>query len=128
MEDLITANLKIATDLDIPLSVSNIMGFPTETRRLVIDTIELNRTFRSDDINAYCFVPFQGKPLRLLSEKLGLVTKVTRAQSIMQPTILDIPHLLRGAIEGIRRCFVLYVKMPTSGWPKIERAEASLWS
>ena len=32
MKELITANLKIATDLDIPISVSNIMGFPTETR------------------------------------------------------------------------------------------------
>ena len=119
---MITANLKIAPYVDIPISVSNIMGFPTETRRLVIDTIELNRTLRSDGINAYCFVPFQGNPLRLLSEKLGLVTMGTRAQTIMPPTILDIPQFLRDAIGGIGRCFVLYVKMPTSGWPKIERA------
>ena len=122
--ELITANLKIVTDLDIPISVNNIMGFPTETRRLVSDTIELNRTFRSDGINAYSFVPFHGTPLRALSEKLGLVTKGTLARSIMAPTMLDMPQFGRDAIEGVRRCFVLYEKMPKSRWPEIARAEA----
>ena len=122
--ELITANLKIVTDMEIPISVNNIMGFPTETRRLVFDTIELNRTFRSDGINAYSFVPFHGTPLRALAEKLGLVTRGTLARSIMAPTMLDMPQFSRDAIEGVRRCFVLYVKMPKSRWPEIERAEA----
>ncbi len=120
----IISSLKIVTDMGIPISVNNIMGFPTETRDLVFDTIELNRHFASDGINAYSFTPFHGTPLRKLSEELGLVEKDSLSRSIMSPTMLDMPQFTREAIEGIRRCFVLYVKMPKSRWPEIERAES----
>lgn len=120
----IIASLKIVTDMGIPISVNNIMGFPTETRDLVFDTIELNRHFASDGINAYSFTPFHGTPLRLLSEQLGFVEKGTLSRSIMAPTMLNMPQFPREAIEGIRRCFVLYVKMPKARWPEIALAEA----
>lgn len=120
----IIASLKIVTDMGIPISVNNIMGFPTETRDLVFDTIELNRHFASDGINAYSFTPFHGTPLRLLAEQLGFVEKGSLSRSIMAPTMLNMPQFSREAIEGIRRCFVLYVKMPKSRWPEIARAEA----
>lgn len=122
--EAIIANLKIVTDLGIPISVNNIMGFPTETRDLVFDTIELNRHFASDGINAYSFTPFHGTPLRRLAEQLGFVEPGTLSRSIMAPTMLDMPQFPRAAIEGVRRCFVLYVKMPKSRWPEIARAEA----
>lgn len=120
----IIASLKIVTDMGIPISVNNIMGFPTETRELVFDTIELNRHFASDGINAYSFTPFHGTPLRRLAEQLGFVEKGTLSRSIMAPTMLNMPQFSREVIEGIRRCFVLYVKMPKSRWPEIARAEA----
>ena len=114
---------KYVTDLGIPISVNNIMGFPTETRNLVFDTINLNRQFSSDGINAYSFVPFHGTPLRTMAENLGFVERGALARSIMAPTILRMPDFPRESIEGIRRCFVLYTKMPKSRWPEIERAE-----
>lgn len=120
---LIIDNLKIVTDMKIPISVNNIMGFPTETRELVFDTIELNRHFASDGINAYSFTPFHGTPLRELSEKLGYIQKGELSRSIMAPTMLTMPQFTKEAIEGIRRCFVLYVKMPKSRWPEIKKAE-----
>ncbi len=122
--ETIIENLKVVTDLGIPISVNNIMGFPTETRDLVFDTIELNRQFASDGINAYSFTPFHGTPLRQLSEQLGYVEKGSLSRSIMAPTMLTMPQFSKEAIEGVRRCFVLYVKMPKSRWPEIERAEA----
>lgn len=120
---LIIDNLKIVTDMKIPISVNNIMGFPTETRDLVFDTIELNRHFASDGINAYSFTPFHGTPLRELSEKLGYIQKGELSRSIMAPTMLTMPQFTKEAIEGIRRCFVLYVKMPKLRWAEIEKAE-----
>ena len=117
-------NLKIVTDLGIPISVNNIMGFPTERREHVFDTIELNRHFNSDGINAYSFVPFHGTPLRTLAEDLGYITKGTLARSITAPTMLSMPQFPKEEIEGIRRCFVLYVKMPRDRWPEIKKAEA----
>ena len=121
--DKMIANLKIVTDLGIPISVNNIMGFPTETRDLVFDTIELNRQFQSDGINAYSYVPFHGTPLRSMSERLGYVEPGVLARSIMAPTMLSMPNFPKEQIEGIRRCFVLYTKMPKSYWPKIREAE-----
>lgn len=120
----IIENLKIVTDLDIPISVNNIMGFPTETRDLVFDTIELNRHFASDGINAYSFTPFHGTPLRQLSEQLGYIQSGELSRSIVAPTMLNMPQFTKEAIEGVRRCFVLYVKMPKSRWAEIQRAEA----
>lgn len=121
---LIIDNLKIVTDLGIPISVNNIMGLPTETRELVFDTIELNRHFKSDGINAYSFTPFHGTALRTLAEKLGYVQKGALARSITAPTMLTMPQFPKEEIEGIRRCFVLYVKMPKERWPEIRKAEA----
>lgn len=122
--DTIAANLNIVNALDIPISVNNIIGFPTETRELAFDTIELNRRFNSDGINSYSFTPFHGTPLRKLAEDLGYVTRGELARSIMAPTMVTMPHFPVAEIEGIRRCFVLYVKMPHERWPEIRQAEA----
>lgn len=122
--EMIIKNLNIVTGLGIPISVNNIMGFPTETRAMVFDTIGLNRHFRSDGINAYAYTPFHGTPLREMSEKLGYVEKESLARCINHPTMISMPHFPKDKIEGIRRCFVLYVKMPKERWKDIEKAEA----
>jgi hypothetical protein len=90
----------------------------------VFDTVELNRHFKSDGINAYSFTPFHGTPLRKLAEELGYVEKGSLARSITAPTMLTMPEFSKEAIEGVRRCFVLYVKMPKERWPEIREAEA----
>jgi hypothetical protein len=119
----IIERLKVPAKLGIPFSVNNIMGFPHETRDLVDDTIELNRHLQSDGINAYSFTPFKGTPLRVLAESLGLIGPDEIVHSVTKPTLLDMPQFPPEAIEGVRRCFVLYVKMPKARWPEIELAE-----
>jgi len=121
---MIIKNLNIVTGLGIPISVNNIIGFPTETRELAFDTIELNRHFKSDGTNAYTFVPFHGTPLRVMSESLGLIEKGKITTSIVEATMLNMPYFSKAEIEGIRRCFVLYVKMPKSRWSDIQKAES----
>lgn len=116
-------NLNLVNSLGIPISVNNIIGFPTETRELAFDTIELNRHFKSDGVNAYSFTPFHGTPLRKMAEDLGFVRNGELARCIMYPTMISMPHFTKEQIEGIRRCFVLYVKMPKSRWPEIQKAE-----
>ena len=121
---LIVENMKILNKCGIPFSVNNIIGFPTETRELAMDTIELNRLIDSDNANAYSFSPFHGTPLRKMAEEMGFCDKNLIARSIMRPTVLNMPQFPPEAIEGIRRCFVLYVKMPKSKWPIIKKAES----
>lgn len=120
----IIRNLKIVTDFRIPISVNNIIGFPKETRELAFDTIELNRHIESDGINAYAFTPFHGTPLRSISEELGFVKKGELARCINNPTMISMPGFTKSQIQGLVRCFVLYVKMPKSRWPDIKKAES----
>jgi len=130
----ILERLSIPRKLGIPFSVNNIIGFPEETRALAFDTVELNRGIPSDGINAYSYTPFHGTPLREAAERLGLIHPDAVVRSLTQPTVLDMPQFPAAQIEGLRRCFVLYVKMPKERWPEIERAERrtpeadALWS
>ncbi len=121
--ELIIKNLKILNEEGIPFSVNNIMGFPYETRELTFDTIELNRQINADSINGYSFSPFHGTPLRDISEKEGYISPDLIARSVTRPTMLDMPQYLPEQIEGMRRCFVLYIKLPKDRWPEIEKAE-----
>ena len=120
----IIEKLKIVTDMKIPISVNNIMGFPFETRELAFETIELNRQIESDGTNAYTFVPFHGVPLRKISEDNNFIKKGKIARSLMYMTMLNQPQFPKEEIEGIRRCFVLYVKMPKDRWDDIRKAES----
>ena len=117
-------NFKILNKCGLPFSVNNIMGFPTETRELVFDTIEVNRSIDADSANAYSFSPFHGTPLRALAEKHGYIDSKTIARSVTKPTLLNMPQFKPAEIEGLRRCFILYVKMPKSVWPQIRKAES----
>ena len=121
--DTIVNNLNILYSLGIPFSVNNIMGFPRETRELAFDTVELNRSIKSDGMNAYGFTPFHGVPLRRLAESLGYIKPEEISRSIMKPTMLRMPQWSREDIEGLRRCFVLYVKLPKSRWHEVAHAE-----
>jgi len=123
--DMIINNLGIVTGMGIPISVNNIIGFPTEDRRLAFDTIELNRNIHSDGINAYAYTPFHGTYLRKMSEDLDYVEKGALARCINNPTMINMKQFPREEIQGIIRCFVLYVKMPKDRWPDIEKAEKS---
>lgn len=122
--DTIINSLNVVYELGIPFSVNNILGFPTETRELAFETIELNRQIKSDGMNAYSFTPFHGVPLRSMAEALDYIKPDEIARSIMKPTMLRMPHWSKEEIEGLRRCFVLYVKLPKSRWHEIRYAEA----
>jgi radical SAM superfamily enzyme YgiQ (UPF0313 family) len=119
----IISNLRILNNCGLKFSVNNIIGFPTETRELAMDTVKLNRSINSDSANAYSFSPFHGTPLRRMAEELGFCDPGLIARSVMRPTLLNMPQFPPEQIEGLRRCFILYVKMPEERWTEIEKAE-----
>ncbi len=122
-ESLVTS-LNILNDAGVPYSVNNIIGFPTETYELAWDTIRLNRLIAPDNHNCYSFSPFHGTPLRAMAEHLGYITPEAITRSITKDSVLDMPQFSRAQVEGLRRCFVMYVKFPESRWPEIKQAEA----
>lgn len=113
----------ILAEAGIPVSVNNILGFPEETREQVFDTIELNRQFPFDTTNAYAFTPFHGTPLHDYCVNKGWIDPEHVVGCLTMDTPLDMPQLSCKEIEGLRRVFALYCKMPKEFWPKIERAE-----
>ena len=119
----ILEKLKIPKKYGIQFSVNNITGFPTETKKLAFDTIELNRYIDADNANIYAFVPFHGTPLRKMCEDLGLIKPETITRCLTAESQLVMPQYPPEEIEAIKKCFTLYVKFPKNRWKEIERAE-----
>ena len=119
----IIEKLKLPKKYDISFSVNNITGFPTETKKLAFDTIELNRSIDADNFNIYSFVPFHGTPLRKMCEDLGLIDHKTITKCITNESQLYMEQYPPEQIEEIKKCFVLYVKFPKNRWKDIKRAE-----
>ena len=119
----IIERLKIPHKYGVAFSVNNITGFPTETKKLAFDTIELNRYIEADNANIYSFVPFHGTPLRRMCEDLGLIKPETITKCITDKPIISMKQYPPEEIEAIKKCFSLYVKFPKNRWKEIERAE-----
>ena len=122
--DDIVDRLSLLNEYDIKFSVNNIVGFPTETRDLALDTIRLNRRIQSDTRNIYTFTPFHGTPLRDMSVQLGYIDDDLIASSLVHPSILDMPQFSSRENRGLQRCFAPYVMLDESRWPQIKAAEA----
>lgn len=109
---------------NVQYSCNNIVGFPTETPELHMDTVRLNRLLQPDTASCSIFTPFYGTPLRELSLKLGYL----KDPDILAPTndessILDMPQFTKDQIAGKSRTFNLYLKFPENRWDQIEQAE-----
>lgn len=115
---------KMISRAGIPLTVNNIIGFPFETRKLVFDTIELNRKIMHDSCNCYSFYPFKGTALYEISKNEGFIRKDLSGRGCLTVgSSLDMPQFSNEEIRGLMRTFVLYVKMPKMFWKEIKRAE-----
>jgi anaerobic magnesium-protoporphyrin IX monomethyl ester cyclase len=121
--DIIEA-LKIPHQYGVQFSVNNITGFPTETRELAMDTVELNREIAADNANLYSFTPFHGTPLRRLCEELGLIHPDTITKCATDKPVFEQAQYPISEIMGLRKCFVLYARLPRERWPEIRQAEA----
>ena len=115
--------LKIPHRYGVQFTCNNIVGFPTETRELAMETIELNRHIESDSQNMNAFVPFHGTSLRKMVEEMGLVKPDEITKCLTDRPMLNMPQFSAKEIVGLIKCFVLYVRFPKSRWKDIQRAE-----
>jgi len=120
--DIIEA-LKIPHQYGVQFSVNNITGFPDETRKLAMDTVEINRKINSDNANLYTFAPFHGTPLRQVCESKGLIKHDTITKCLTDKPVFEMPQYPVEEIMGLRKCFILYTSFPKRRWKDIEKAE-----
>jgi len=114
---------KVLAEVNIPLTVNNMIGFPGETRELIFDTIELNQQLTVDTTNCSVFSPFHGTPLQKLCVEKGYIDNDFIFGSINVDAPLNMPQLSREEIKSLRRVFALYARMPKKYWPRIKQAE-----
>ena len=69
---------EVISQSGISYSVNLIIGFPGETRELVMDTVELTRLIKGyDTLTVSIFTPYHGTKLREVAVKNGWLEKNT---------------------------------------------------
>jgi len=115
---------KTISEGEIAFSVNNIVGFPDETREMVFETIELNRTVRgADALTVSIFTPYHGTKLRDLAIERGYLDPEASTSSFTSSSLLNMPHFSAEDIDGLMRTFTCYVRFPKEEWPMIKLAE-----
>ena len=123
--DTLLEHLDIIANSGVSFSINNIIGFPTETRENIFETIEFNRLIHGfDALTISIFTPYHGTTLRELAIKKGYLDSNTLTTHTTSSSLLKMPHLTSKQIDGIFRTFLMYVRFEKEFWPEIERAEA----
>lgn len=121
-EDIVKA-FEITKKLGIRSCANDIIGFPTETRELVFETIKLNRRLDMDNVIVNIFNPYNGTKLRELSIQKGYLSRDNLARDYRSDTILNMPQLTREDLIGLQRTFAMYVKFSKDMWDEIKKCE-----
>jgi len=122
----ITRAFNIIGSSSISTAANNIIGFPTETRELIFDTINLNRTVSKnvDSVSCFIFAPYMGTPLRDLAVEKGYMSSDTLVdKNSFAESMLTMPELSNDTLMGLQRTFTMYVRFPKERWDEIRKAE-----
>ena len=99
------------------------IGFPTETRDEVFQTIDMVRSINLDISIMSIFFPFKGTPLRDLCIEKGYITGDEPARSFTEGPILQNQPMSPKEILDIRRTYALYTKLPKDYFGDVEKCE-----
>jgi anaerobic magnesium-protoporphyrin IX monomethyl ester cyclase len=123
--------IKILQDVGIDLTINNIVGLPDETREMIFDSINLNRSIINDknDITTTVttFVPCGGSSLQKYCIEKGYFNLDAYLKdpqgSFHKGAHLTMPQITKDQVRGLLRTFPMYVKMPEEMFPQIKIAE-----
>jgi len=110
----------------IPHTKNLLIGFPGETRDMVMETVELVKLIGGyDSLTVSIFTPYHGTALREVALKNNWLDPNRHTPSITVSSILKMPppYLSEEDISGLIRVIPLYCYFPKSEWKEIHRAE-----
>jgi len=113
----------VCHDLDFRTASFNMIGLPDETREDFLKTIQVNREARVEQPMLSYFYPFPGTKLRDYCIKKGYIKNEFHEVDYAVSSVLNMPHFSQKEIDGLKRTFVLYVKMDSSYFYDIQKAE-----
>lgn len=107
----------------IGYSINNMIGFPGETRELIMDTIMLNRKIHPNTVGTFVFTPFRGTKLYDYCIEKGYIDVETKVGDPNRRYALKNNTLSADEIKGLLRTFPLYVHFSEDLFPLIRKAE-----
>lgn len=99
------------------------IGFPTETRKDVFETINLIRDINPNISVMSVFYPFKGVPLRQFCIDKGYINGDEKAKTFTDISILKNQPMSPDEIQNLRRTYRLYTRLPNRYFPEIELCE-----
>jgi len=105
----------------IRVSAYNMIGLPFETRKMVFDTIRLNRKVKPATSSVAVYMPYPKTCLSEIAQKYGLIKGTCDYNSVS--SCIDSPYLSKDEIDGLVRTFALYTKVPEELFPVLEKCE-----
>ncbi|MBI5121811.1 MAG: B12-binding domain-containing radical SAM protein [Rhodospirillales bacterium] len=123
-DSVIIRAFELLRESGIRVSANNIIGFPSETREMIFETIELNRIIQANGVMVSFFSPYKGCTLREVCEQEGYISDDAIAMDYRLGPSMDMPQLSAAELAGLHRAFPLYVKFAKEDWPEIRKAEA----
>lgn len=99
------------------------IGLPTETRDEVFETINLIRDIQPDISIMSVFYPFRGVPLWKISVERGYIDGTEKTSTFAGLSVLKNQPMSPEQIQGLRRTYRLYTKLPREYFPQIELCE-----
>ncbi len=122
-DDTIIKAFDLLRESGIRVSANNIIGFPTETREMIFDTIKLDRRVDPDGVMVSFFSPYKGATLRDICQDMGYLKDEDIAMDYRLGPTMDMPQMSARELAGLHRTFPLYVKFPETEWSDIRLAE-----
>jgi len=111
----------------ILVSLYNIIGFPTETREMIFDTIRLNRQVKPDRYSVRFLVPYPGTAIRDYCIEKGYIEidyEEKRNVSFLIEPILNLPsppHPTKTELMEIKQNWKNYLEMSDDEFEKVAK-------
>jgi len=117
-EDFID-KVSILNEVGIRSSALTMIGMPFESRKMIFDTISLGRKAKATHTNTNIFFPYFGTPLGDMARdyKFCNVDEVKKAKFDASRTLLNMPQISPGEVNGIRKMWSFYIKWPKFMYP-----------
>ena len=122
IEDLVEA-YKLMNQNGFRTNAYYMLGFPTETREEIFETIDLCKKVKAQINSVNIFQPYPELPLTKMCIEKGYMKGDEVVPSVTDVSILQMPSISAGEIANLRRVFMLYAKLPKKYWPDIEKCE-----
>lgn len=106
---------RLARKYGIRSSSFNMIGIPSETRKNIFETVELNRQARPTTTTLTFFHPYRGTTLRrfCIANNLYDPTREHEYENVYrEESCLTLPQISRRELNGIFKTFQLYFKLP----------------